>query len=119
VRPCLRACQPAVSPEAKAAAQDAKNKGNAAFSAGQFADAAAHFTAAIAADASDHIFFSNRRCGAGAGWRARDARARRRRGKVGARQRPTLRARHMHLAQSWRRPPLLACPHLRGCGRCG
>ncbi len=59
--------QPAVSPEAKAAAQDAKNKGNTAFSAGQFAEALAHFTAAITADPSDHIFFSNRRRAGGKG----------------------------------------------------
>ena len=50
-----------MSPEQKAAALDAKNKGNAAFSAGQFAEAVTHFTAAIAADPTDHIFFSNRR----------------------------------------------------------
>jgi hypothetical protein len=50
-----------VTPEQKAAAQEAKNAGNAAFSANQYADAVKHFTAAIAADPTDHIFFSNRR----------------------------------------------------------
>ena len=50
-----------MSPEQKAAALAAKDLGNAAFSAGKFAEAAAHFTTAIAADPTDHIFFSNRR----------------------------------------------------------
>ena len=54
--------QPAVSPEQKAAALEAKNAGNAAFSAGKFSEAVTHFTAAIAADPTDHIFFSTRRC---------------------------------------------------------
>jgi len=53
--------QPSISPESKAAAQDAKTKGNEAFSAGRFDEAITHFSAAIAADPSDHIFLSNRR----------------------------------------------------------
>jgi stress-induced-phosphoprotein 1 len=35
-------------------------KGNAAFSAGNFPEAVEHFTAAIAADPSNHVLFSNR-----------------------------------------------------------
>jgi len=46
----------------KEAANAAKALGNTAFSAGNFAEAAEHFSAAIAADPTDHIFFSNRRC---------------------------------------------------------
>ena len=64
-----------MSPEQKAAAAEAKNKGNAAFSAGQFNEAVTHFTAAIAADPTDHIFFSNRRRGGAGGARERRAAA--------------------------------------------
>lgn len=46
----------------KEAANAAKALGNTAFSAGNFAEAAEHFSSAIAADPTDHIFFSNRRC---------------------------------------------------------
>jgi len=44
----------------KAAAAEAKAKGNAAFSAKQYQDAIGHFTEAIAHDPTDHVFFSNR-----------------------------------------------------------
>ncbi|KAL4437043.1 hypothetical protein ABPG75_004182 [Micractinium tetrahymenae] len=37
-----------------------KAKGNAAFSAGHFAEAVEHFTAAIAADPANHVLYSNR-----------------------------------------------------------
>lgn len=43
-----------------AAALEAKNKGNAAFSAGNFDEAVKHFTEAIALDASNHVLYSNR-----------------------------------------------------------
>jgi Flp pilus assembly protein TadD len=49
----------------KEAATAAKTAGNTAFSAGNFAAAAEHFSAAIAADPTDHIFYSNRRCAPG------------------------------------------------------
>ena len=38
----------------------AQAKGNAAFSAGRFPEAAEHFSAAIALDPSNHVLFSNR-----------------------------------------------------------
>jgi Flp pilus assembly protein TadD len=66
----VRADQPAVSPENKEKAAQAKVAGNASFSAGDFTAAVAHFTAAIAADPSDHVFFSNRRCARAGGLRA-------------------------------------------------
>lgn len=43
-----------------AAAAAAKDRGNAAFKAGDFEKAAEEFSAAIALDPSDHIFYSNR-----------------------------------------------------------
>tara|TARA_B110000977_G_scaffold103477_1_gene135009 strand:- start:10883 stop:13027 length:2145 start_codon:yes stop_codon:yes gene_type:complete len=49
-----------VTPEQKKAAQDAKALGNKEFVAGQFDAAAKHFTAAIEADPTDHVFYSNR-----------------------------------------------------------
>jgi tetratricopeptide (TPR) repeat protein len=49
-----------VSAQDSAKAQAAKEKGNAAFKAKKYADAIASYTEAIAADASDHTFFSNR-----------------------------------------------------------
>ena len=64
VIPCVASpalFQPTVSPEDKQKALEAKNAGNDAFSAAKFQDAVTHFTAAIAADPTDHIFFSNRR----------------------------------------------------------
>ena len=54
----------AVTPEAKEAANAAKAAGNTAFAAGNFEEAVKQFTTAIANDPSDHIFYSNRRCGA-------------------------------------------------------
>lgn len=49
-----------VTPEQKKIAQEAKTSGNKEFVAGQFDAAAKHFTAAIEADPSDHVFYSNR-----------------------------------------------------------
>jgi len=46
--------------DAKQKAADAKARGNAAFSKGEFDKAVEEFTAAIALDPTDHIFFSNR-----------------------------------------------------------
>eukprot|EP01117_Protostelium_nocturnum_P008231 TRINITY_DN2937_c0_g1_i1.p1 TRINITY_DN2937_c0_g1~~TRINITY_DN2937_c0_g1_i1.p1 ORF type:complete len:557 (-),score=247.91 TRINITY_DN2937_c0_g1_i1:105-1775(-) len=43
-----------------AAALEAKNKGNAAFSAGQFEEAIKHFSEAIELDPSNHVLYSNR-----------------------------------------------------------
>jgi hypothetical protein len=54
---------PAISPEQKEAAAVAKAAGNTAFSAGNFEEAVKQFSAAIASDPTDHIYFSNRRCG--------------------------------------------------------
>jgi hypothetical protein len=116
-RVCHLVCappQPAVSPEAKAAAQDAKNKGNAAFSAGQFAEAATHFTAAIAADASDHIFFSNRRCAARAALAiARRAARRWRNCRAGAMPHPGMHRGNLG-GGCW--PSALRCAALARCG---
>lgn len=42
------------------AAADLKAQGNAAFSAGKFADAVEHFSSAISLDPSDHVLYSNR-----------------------------------------------------------
>mmetsp|Transcript_16735 Transcript_16735/g.37030 ORF Transcript_16735/g.37030 Transcript_16735/m.37030 type:complete len:567 (-) Transcript_16735:228-1928(-) len=47
-------------PEAKARAASHKAKGNAAFAAKSFTEAIGHFTEAIQADPSDHLFYSNR-----------------------------------------------------------
>eukprot|EP00658_Telonema_sp_P-2_P011834 TRINITY_DN14532_c0_g1_i1.p1 TRINITY_DN14532_c0_g1~~TRINITY_DN14532_c0_g1_i1.p1 ORF type:complete len:596 (-),score=219.51 TRINITY_DN14532_c0_g1_i1:314-2062(-) len=44
----------------RAMAQEAKAKGNAAFSAGNFEEAVKHYSDAIGHDASDHVFYSNR-----------------------------------------------------------
>uniref|UniRef100_A0A0D9W7M4 STI1 domain-containing protein n=1 Tax=Leersia perrieri TaxID=77586 RepID=A0A0D9W7M4_9ORYZ len=43
-----------------AAADEAKAKGNAAFSAGRFSEAAEHFTSAIALAPDNHVLYSNR-----------------------------------------------------------
>jgi len=42
------------------AAEEAKQAGTAAFKAGRFDDAVAHFTTAIEADPQSHVLFSNR-----------------------------------------------------------
>eukprot|EP01116_Phalansterium_solitarium_P022139 TRINITY_DN7199_c0_g1_i1.p1 TRINITY_DN7199_c0_g1~~TRINITY_DN7199_c0_g1_i1.p1 ORF type:complete len:561 (+),score=169.48 TRINITY_DN7199_c0_g1_i1:84-1766(+) len=42
------------------AAVEAKNKGNAAFSAGNFTEAVQHFTEAIKLDSTNHVLYSNR-----------------------------------------------------------
>jgi len=41
-------------------AVEAKNKGNAAFSAGNFEEAITHFTEAIKLDPTNHVLYSNR-----------------------------------------------------------
>jgi stress-induced-phosphoprotein 1 len=42
------------------AALEAKNKGNAAFSAGNYQDAVKHFSEAISLDPNNHVLYSNR-----------------------------------------------------------
>lgn len=48
------------APPPRAMADEAKAKGNAAFSAGRFEEAAAHFTDAIALAPDNHVLYSNR-----------------------------------------------------------